>query len=194
MTDSNETQTVTYPLAVEGGEVVQLVNRDKSIAGVCIRHSVEGLAAVMTAGGKAAEYLAHCAFLGNSSNARNHIKADRGNDFSTMEAMLAANEAAAENRGGSGEGLVIHREAIASLVAQVAGTGKSAKAVETVKKLASNVNGLTMASQPIREKMLAYIEAWGATLEAEELERFERTITRLIEACDGMTTTESDDF
>ena len=85
--------------------------------------------------------------------------------------------------GRSGEALAILREAKAEFSEWISKQGKSEAATKILITLFNNRAALDLQAQPNKAKMQAYVESFAESLSPEKLERLQKPIEAVIEAC-----------
>jgi len=126
---------------------------------------------------------------GLSGIARNHAVNGRGFAL-TIADILVANALAGGNRGVA---LQARRDAIASFVAYLQAENKSTKAVQIGKALLSSIDGIAVASDLHKERMLANLAAFLQT-EPNLSEESKAYIAKAAAACQPSDDEADDDF
>jgi hypothetical protein len=85
--------------------------------------------------------------------------------------------------GRSGEALAILREAKADFAEWISKQGKSEAATKVIVTLFNNRAALDLQSAGNKGKMLSYVESFAESLSPEKLERLQRPIESVMEAC-----------
>ena len=101
-------------------------------------------------------------------------------------------EIIAEGVRGGGEALAIAREAKTLFQEWMAKQGKSEAATNMVVTLFSNKQALSLQSAANKAKLKAYVDSFCESLDETQLDRYDRPITAVLEACEA--TTEPTDF
>lgn len=91
------------------------------------------------------------------------------------------------DRGGNGAALAILREVKSAFADYAKTLGKSEAATAMMVSLFGNRTALESQTIQNKQKMKAYVESFIETLEADALERFQRPLENVIEACDKAT-------
>lgn len=91
----------------------------------------------------------------------------------------------AEGVRGGGEALAIAREAKALFAEWMAKQGKSEAATAAVVSLFSNRQALQLQSATNKGKIKAYVEAFAAEAEESVLERIEKPVQAVLDACEA---------
>lgn len=84
-------------------------------------------------------------------------------------------------RGGNGAALALAREVKEEFAKWANTLGKSAAAVKVLTDYFSNKTALALANADHKGKMKAYIEQFSESLSEEQLERYERPLTSILE-------------
>lgn len=85
--------------------------------------------------------------------------------------------------GRSGEALAIMREAKAEFSEWISKQGKSEAVTKVLITLFNNRAALELQSQANKAKMQAYVESFAESLSAERLDRLQKPIENVLEAC-----------
>lgn len=92
-------------------------------------------------------------------------------------------ELVAEGVRSNGAALAALRDCIADFAKYVGTLGKKESTANTIITLFKNGEALKLQGDVMKGKMKDYVEAFAATLDEANLERYERTLTRVLETC-----------
>lgn len=97
-------------------------------------------------------------------------------------------------RAGGAEALKLHREFINSLVAYLKSTGRKAGVIAIWSAMAGSAAAIQTATQAARDGLVAQLEAYAASLSAEDATKFEANILKLSGNLTGSTEVNESDF
>lgn len=117
------------------------------------------------------------------ANARNKLVSGTATVKDGLKVPETWAEFTAEGVRGGGEALAIIREAKSAFADWMSKQGKSEAVVNTLVTLFGNKAALTLQAQGNKDKVKAYVEAFAADLSEAELDRMQRPIQAVIDAC-----------
>ena len=79
------------------------------------------------------------------------------------------------------------RECIADFTKYVATLGKKESTAQTIVTLFKNNPALESQSAEMKGKIQKYVEDFAATLSEEQVDRYDRTLTKVLETCQAAT-------
>lgn len=93
----------------------------------------------------------------------------------------------AEGTRNTGAALAAMRECIADFTKYVATLGKKESTAQTIVTLFKNNPALESQSTEMKGKIQKYVEDFAATLSEEQVDRYDRTLTKVLETCQAAT-------
>lgn len=103
-------------------------------------------------------------------------------------------ELVAEGARSNGAALAALRDCVADFTKYVGTLGKKESTAQTIITLFKNREALALQSDTMKGKIREYVEAFAATLTEEQIERYDRPISRVLETCQAPSADPADDM